>query len=80
MDKKVERIISIYNKLINGDVVNKVEEAEKFAVNKRSIQRDMDDIRAYLANDYETNRELIYDRSKKRLCFDRAYQARAYQQ
>ena len=65
MDKKVERIISIYNKLINGDVVNKVEEAEKFAVNKRSIQRDMDDIRAYLANDHETNRELVYDRSKK---------------
>ena len=65
MDKKVERIINLYNRIIDGEVINKVDEAERFGVNERSIQRDLEDIRAYFANDYESNRELIYDRSRK---------------
>lgn len=65
MDKKVERIINLYNRIIDGEVINKADEAEHFGVNERSIQRDLEDIRAYFANDYESNRELIYDRSRK---------------
>ena len=65
MDKKVERIINLYNRIIDGEVINKADEAERFGVNERSIQRDLEDIRAYFANDYESNRELIYDRSRK---------------
>ena len=65
MDKKVERIINLYNRIIEGEVINKADEAERFGVNERSIQRDLEDIRAYFANDYESNRELIYDRSRK---------------
>lgn len=65
MDKKVERIINIYNRIVEGEVINKADEAERFEVNERSIQRDLDDIRAYFANDFESNRELVYDRSKK---------------
>lgn len=65
MDKKVERIIHLYNQLVEGEVLNKAKEAEKFAVNERSIQRDIEDIRAYLANDPESGREFVYDRTRK---------------
>ena len=65
MDKKVERIINLYNRLVEGEVLNKADEAARFEVNERSIQRDFEDIRAYFANDPESNRELIYDRTQK---------------
>ena len=65
MDKKVERIINLYNRLAEGEVLNKADEAVRFDVNERSIQRDLEDIRAYFANDPESNRELIYDRTQK---------------
>ena len=65
MDKKVERIINLYNRLAEGEVLNKLDEAARFEVNERSIQRDLEDIRAYLANNPESNRELIYDRTQK---------------
>ena len=65
MDKKVERIINLYNRLVEGEVLNKADEATRFEVNERSIQRDLEDIRAYFANDPESNRELIYDRTQK---------------
>ncbi len=65
MDKKVERIINLYNHLAEGEVLNKADEAVRFDVNERSIQRDLEDIRAYFANDSESNRELIYDRTQK---------------
>lgn len=65
MDKKVERIINLYNRLAEGEVLNKADEATRFEVNERSIQRDLEDIRAYFANDPESNRELIYDRTQK---------------
>lgn len=65
MDKKVERIISLYNRLAEGEVINKTDEAVRFNVNVKSIQRDLDDIRAYIANNLESNTELVYDRAKK---------------
>lgn len=65
MDKKVERIISLYNRVIDGEMLVKADEAARFGVNERSIQRDIEDLRAYFANDPESDRELIYDRSKK---------------
>ena len=65
MDKKVERIINLYNRLNEGEVLNKSDEAVRFDVNEKSIQRDFEDIRAYFANDPGSNRELVYDRTKK---------------
>ena len=41
---KVERVLGIYTKLINGAVVNKTQTANEYGVNERSIQRDIDDI------------------------------------
>lgn len=65
MDKKVERVINLYNRLADGEVLYKADEAVRFGVNERSIQRDFEDIRAHFANDPESNRELIYDRAQK---------------
>lgn len=65
LDKKVERILDLYNRFTSGEILIKAEEAARYDVNERSIQRDIDDIRAYLANDYGAGRELIYDRNKK---------------
>ena len=45
---KVERVLSIYTKLIDGYVVNKAEMANDFGVNERSIQRDIEDIRSFM--------------------------------
>lgn len=65
LDKKVERIINLYNRVVEGEVLVKADEAARFGVNERSIQRDLEDIRAYFASDSESNRELVYDRKKK---------------
>lgn len=65
LDKKVGRILDLYNRFTNGEILVKAEEAARYDVNERSIQRDIDDIRAYLANDYGSGRDVIYDRNQK---------------
>ena len=65
---KVERILRIYTKLLNGNLINKTEEANKYGVNERSIQRDMDDIRNFLALEQATDGctySIVYNRQKK---------------
>ena len=62
---KIERVLGIYTKLINGCLVNKAEEAQNYGVNERSIQRDIDDIRNFLELDSEnigSINSVIYDR------------------
>ena len=41
---KIQRVLGIYKKLVSGEIVSKVEEANNYGVNERSIQRDIDDI------------------------------------
>jgi predicted DNA-binding transcriptional regulator YafY len=65
MDKKIERVLNMYTRLLNGELLQKDKESARFKVNKRTIQRDMDDIRAYLANDMDYDRRLVYDRGQK---------------
>lgn len=36
---KIDRILNIYDKLINGGIINKSKEALNHEVNERSIQR-----------------------------------------
>ena len=66
---KNNRILSLYVSLCEGKVINKSEEAKRFNVDERSIQRDIDDIRAFLdeqrTGDFADNRTIEYDRSKK---------------
>lgn len=72
MDKirndKINRTLAIYTKLIQGKPVNKTEEAKAYGVNKRSIQRDIEDIREFLESDAGNTGDfnsVIYDRRCK---------------
>lgn len=66
---KTPRVLDIYTRLCEGKVINKRKEAEKFNVDKRSIQRDIDDIRSFLeerkVSDKPDAREVKYDSVKK---------------
>lgn len=52
---KAARILKIYTDLINGEVVSKNEAVEKYGVSPRTIQRDIDNIRSFLAEQPETD-------------------------
>ena len=59
---KAERVLSMYDRLLDGKMIRKTEEAVRFHVNTRTIQRDLDDIRAHLSEERHENMELVYDR------------------
>lgn len=65
MDKKVERIIDLYQRLTEGEIINKAEEADHFGVNERTIQRDIDDIRAYYIERPDGNAQIVYDKKER---------------
>lgn len=74
---KIERILGIYTKLLNGSIVNKSEEAANYNVNERSIQRDIDDIRNYMdqsISDSGIVNSVIYDRQEKGYRLEQIYQ------
>ena len=65
---KMERTLYIYTQLLNGNIVKKSYLANRFNVNERSIQRDIDDIRCFL--DLQTSEtgmvnSVIYDYKEK---------------
>ncbi len=64
---KIDRVLSIYTKLIKGKAVNKQQEADYYNVDSRTIQRDIADIRAYLddSQDNEINNAVVYDKKLK---------------
>lgn len=68
MEKEI-RLLELYTTFIRGGTVSKSEAAHKYDVNERTIQRDIDDIRAFL---YMQNSEgkgqddIIYDKRLKR--------------
>lgn len=73
---KIERVLGIYTKLMNGYLVSKAEEAVNYSVNERSIQRDIDDIRNYLEADAERIgciNSVIYDRISKGYRLEQIY-------
>ena len=64
---KIGRVLNIYTRLINGEIINKNEMANLYGVNERSIQRDIDDIRHYLEETCHQEgyiNTVIYDRQK----------------
>ncbi len=68
-ESKNFRTLDMYVRLCEGKTVNKTEESRRFGVDERSIQRDIDDIRAFLCDRGDSNcrdtRKVIYDRTKK---------------
>lgn len=49
LDSKSTRILELYRQFQMGKVVNKQDAAERYGVNARSIQRDIDSIRSFLS-------------------------------
>ena len=66
---KNQRVLDIYARLCEGKMISKAEESLKFGVDERSIQRDIDDIRAFLntraVEDVADQRKIAYNRVKK---------------
>ena len=66
---KNSRTLDMYVRLCEGKCINKFEEATRFGVDERSIQRDIDDIRAFLderaMGNSREHRNIVYDRLKK---------------
>lgn len=70
---KIDRVLMIYEQLRAGRAVNKVTAAAEFGVTERSIQRDIDTLRAFFSE--QTARqggsaEIVYDRAKKGFVLD----------
>ena len=66
---KCFRVLDLYTRLTEREMIVKREAAAAYSINERSIQRDIDDIRAFLDNrrlfEPQDNRHVVYDRSKK---------------
>jgi len=60
------RLLSIYERLNKGESVNKDNLATEFNVSKKTIQRDIDDLRAYIAETHydEFETAIKYSKSK----------------
>lgn len=66
--ERISRVLSIYTRLMDGELVSKSAEAERHNVNGRTIQRDIDDIRNFLDDNadrvgYSTT--IVYDHGQK---------------
>lgn len=76
---KIDRVLGMYTKLMNGQTVCKANEARTYNVNERTIQRDIDDIRNFLESDAENTgmiNSVIYDRIEKGYRLETLYKIR----
>lgn len=58
--RKQHRLLSLQQELLTGRVINKKESAACFGVTEKSIQRDLDDLKAFFAEGRD-GREVVYD-------------------
>ncbi|MEK4230208.1 helix-turn-helix transcriptional regulator [Solibacillus sp. FSL H8-0538] len=61
---QIRRILSMYDRLKNGESLVKREEADRFQISEKSIQRDLENIRDYIEKEKQ-NEYLDYNRVKK---------------
>lgn len=57
------RLLNLYERLNRGDIINKKEFAAAFCISEKSVQRDIDDLRAYLAECYGAGDEVTVEYS-----------------
>ncbi len=75
-NSKLERVLGMYTDFVNGRLVNKTKMAQRYGVDERSIQRDIDDIRNFLELDAENTgyiNTVTYDRAEKGYRLDQIY-------
>lgn len=59
-DAKSARLLVIYSRLVNGEIISKAELSEQYHVSERSIQRDMEALRCFISNQ-SLGQDIIYD-------------------
>lgn len=57
------RLLNLYERLNRGETVNKREFAETFGISEKSVQRDIDDLRSYLAECYDSEEDATIEYS-----------------
>ena len=65
---KHNRILDLCIRFLDGEIICKKDEAIRYQLNERSIQRDIDDLRAFFFSQGKESgfrQELIYDRSQR---------------
>ena len=61
---KTDRVLKIYSRLVNGDILRKKELAQQFRVTERSVQRDMESLRCFFA-EQGLRQDIVYDKGAK---------------
>ena len=67
-ENKYSRVLQLYLRLSEGEVINKAEEAKRSGKSTKSIQNDIEDLRAFLAERAAmggNEKEIIYDKKLK---------------
>lgn len=64
MNSQSIRLLSLFDKLKSGKSISKQEEANRFGVSEKTIQRDIGDIREYLEFE-EPGSYLIFNKKEK---------------
>lgn len=65
-ENKGQRLLGIFDRLSRGEKISKEALAREYGVTEKSIQRDIDDIRSYLAGDRDEGAaDICYDRQAK---------------
>lgn len=62
--EKTARLLYLYQDLVNGTGIRKKDAANRFRVNERSIQRDIEDLRSFFSNQTPPA-EIVYDTRQK---------------
>ena len=63
-EAKSARLLSIYARFLSGQTLNKALLADEYGVTERSIQRDMESLRCFLAEQHLTQ-DIVYDRRER---------------
>jgi predicted DNA-binding transcriptional regulator YafY len=63
---KTSRLLSMFERLNKGDMLAKASLSKEFAVDPKTVQRDIDDIRAYLAEEHQMEDEVAVKYSREK--------------
>lgn len=59
-EAKSSRLLVMYSRLASGEILSKIELSEQYHVSERSIQRDIETLRCFIANQ-SLSQDIIYD-------------------
>lgn len=66
--KKTRRVLEMYSRLVQGDIIRSSEEALKYGIDTRSVKRDIDELKSFFADQWmegRDTRKVIYSKSAK---------------